>query len=944
MTNSFVSLLKKDPEYRDIIRTVIELPASYSEKIDPPSLFHKELSASLQDNNFFSFYIHQVEAFENLYSGKNILVSTPTGSGKSLIYQLFAIDSFLKDRNRKFLFLYPFKALAQDQLNKLNELTTKLKFPEFRAVIYDGDTSQYQRKKIQQNPPPVIMTNPEMVHLSFLAYKENWKDWLNNLFLVSIDEAHIYRGIFGANVHHLLWRLKRVVPQRLFWIGTSATIGKGKRFFEKLTGEEVVSIQKSGAPRPNRNLCILQPKGSPYTLACFLMDKLLEHNRRTVTFTKARRITELIYNWLIKRNPKYRELVSSYRAGFLPSERRVIEQKFFDGTLLGVVSTSAMEAGIDIGNLDACILIGFPGSLVSLYQRMGRVGRGENPADVFLITMPDALDQYFLTHPEELLTREIEEPILDPYNEYITEGHILCAAKECPLNDSDYPLMHPLRKTIDLLDAKGKLILDESGTRWHTLLRNPHREINFRSIGQSYEIINENGKIIGTIDSIRVFRECHEGAVYLHQGQSYEVVKISEKQKKVYVKISLEDHYTEVRSEKETEILEIYEDKPFPSFHLYFAKVKVTERVIGYVKKRVFSGDTIAEYPLETPPVTFETESVFMVLPSKMTDFLIEKRYHIMGSYHAVEHALIAVFPLLALADRWDIGGISYELYPAFNSPAIFIYDGIPGGVGISRKGFEEMEKLLSKTLELVSSCECEDGCPSCIQSPKCGNGNRPLDKDGAKTVLDTLLNKERIILRPSVKIAISPKEVILKKPFKKVVFDIETKFLAEEVGGWDKIDKLELALAVLWDLENDKWYTFLEKDVENLIDSLFDAELVIGFNSKRFDYKVLQRYTRKDFTKVKSFDILEKVRDQIGFRISLDSLAFANFGEGKTSEGIESVKWFREGKIDLVEKYCKKDVELTGKLYLKGVQEGFLLFISRDKQIFRINTKNWQK
>ncbi len=944
MTNSFVSLLKKDPEFKGIIRKVIELPPSSPEKREASFQFHPELSASLKSINFFSFYTHQVEAFENLYNHRNILVSTPTGSGKSLIYQLFAIDSFLKDRTRKFLFLYPYKALAQDQLNKLNELTARLNIPEFRAEIYDGDTPSYKRKKIQQNPPSVIMTNPEMVHLSFLAYKDNWRDWLSNLFLVSVDEAHIYRGIFGANVHHLLWRLQRVVPQKLFFIGTSATIGEGKRFFEKLIGQEVVSIQKSGAPSPNRNLCILEPIGSPYTLTCYLMEKLLENKKRTVTFTKARRITELIYNWLIKRDPEYKKLVSSYRAGFLPSERREIEQKFFNGTLLGVISTSAMEAGIDIGNLDACILIGFPGSLVSLYQRMGRVGRGVNPADIFLVTMPDALDHYFLTHPEELVTRDIEEPILDPYNEYIMESHILCAAKETPLNDSDYPINHPLRKTIDLLDAKGRLVLDESGTRWHTLSRNPHREVNFRSIGESYEIVNEKGKVIGTIDGVRVYRECHNGAIYLHQGQSYEVETISEKQKKVYVKTSSEDHFTEVRSEKETEVLEILNERQFPSFRLCFARVKVRERVIGYVKKRLFSGDVIAEYPLSAPPTIFETESVFIAIPSNITDSLIENKYHIMGSYHAVEHALIAVFPLLALADRWDIGGISYECYSSFNSPAIFIYDGILGGAGIAKKGFEEMEKLLSKTFELVSSCKCKDGCPSCIQSPKCGNGNRPLDKDGAIMVLKALLSKERKIKTAPVITKPPSKNIIINEPLKKVVFDLETKFLADEVGGWDKIEKLGLALAVLWDLDSNKWYTFLEKDVESLIDALFSAELVIGFNSKRFDYKVLQTYTTKDFSKIKSFDILEKIYSQVGFRISLDSLAQANFGEGKTSDGTISVKWFREGRIDLVEEYCKKDVELTGRLYLKATKEGYLLFKSHHKETLRINTKKWTK
>ncbi|MCX7830436.1 MAG: DUF1998 domain-containing protein, partial [Acidobacteria bacterium] len=580
--------------------------------------------------------------------------------------------------------------------------------------------------------------------------------------------------------------------------------------------------------------------------------------------------------------------------------------------------------------------------LVSLYQRMGRVGRGENPADIFLITMPDALDQYYLSHPEELLTREIEEPILDPYNDYITEGHLLCAAKEKPLNDEEYPLNHPLRKTIDILDSKGRLVLDESGTRWHTLSRNPHREINFRSIGESFEIVNENEKAIGTIDGVRVYRECHEGAIYLHQGQSYEVERISEKQKRVYVKICFSDHFTEVRSEKETEILEIFEEKQFPAFRLCFARVKVRERVIGYVKKKLFSGEIIAEYPLETPPIIFETESVFIAIPSKITETLIENRFHIMGSYHAVEHALIAVFPLLALADRWDIGGISYELYPSFNSPAIFIYDGIPGGAGISRKGFEEMEKLLSKTLNLVSSCECEDGCPSCVQSPKCGNGNRPLDKEGAEFVLRELLNKKEIKQKPILILKPTPSDRVIKEPLKKVVFDLETKFLAEEVGGWDKIEKLGLALAVLWDLESDRWFTFLEKDADALLEALFSAELVIGFNSKRFDYKVLEKYSRKDFSKINSFDILEKVKSALGFRISLDQLAYANFGERKISDGFESVKWFREGKIELVEQYCKKDVELTGRLYLKAINDGFLLFKSKFGETLRINTKNW--
>jgi len=946
MKRSFRANPAEHPEWKEQIKASFNLDAVPRLDAPLPRFLDGVLRESLSGIGLAELYSHQCEALEELDRGRNVLVSTPTASGKSLVYQLFALNCFLKDRKSRFLFLYPYKALAQDQHQKFTELMAKLGFPEFRAEIYDGDTPPHRRKKIQQEPPPVIMTNPDMLHLAFLAFRENWRELFSNLKLVVVDEAHIYRGIFGAHVHHLFWRLKRIaseegrLPQ---WIGTSATIGEGRRFFEKLIGEDCLQISESGAPRPKRRLFVLCPPGSPYTLACYLMETLLEENARTVTFTKARRITELVYNWLIQRNRKYRKLVSSYRAGFLPSERRQIERSFFEGSLLGVVSTSAMEAGIDVGGLDACILVGFPGSLVSLYQRMGRVGRGDTPADIFLITMPDALDQYYLTHPGELLTRKVEEPVLDTLNVNISESHLLCAAKELPLIDEEFTAENSYRPALDTLDRKGRLVLDAEGVRWHTLSRNPHREVNLRSLGESYAVIDERKKMIGTIDGVRVYRECHEGAVYLHQGQSYESVEISPKEKKVFVRQVTSDFYTEVRSEKETEILEIFEEKEFPSFKLCFGRVKVTEKITGYVKKKLFSNETIGEYPVEAPPSIFETEGLWIVFPSKIVEELGDKKLHPMGSLHAVEHALIAVFPLLALADRWDLGGISYLLYPDFGTPAIFLYDGYPGGIGLARKGFSEMTALLEKTRQLVSACECESGCPSCIQSPKCGNGNRPLDKEGAVHALSFLLDRESKAKLPRI---VMPRLSTPQKkrdiPRKRIVFDVETKRLAEEVGGWGNIRKMGLAIAVVRDIDNDEWLSFTENEVDDLVKTLFSAELVIGFNTLRFDYEVLEGYSRKDFSKVRSLDLLDVLYRRNGFRTSLQHLASANFGEGKSADGPQSVKWFREGRLDLVEEYCKKDVALTEKLYLKGLSEGFVLLPRKTGEIVRINVLNW--
>lgn len=942
-----------DERFRENLRATFDLPASEGKSVPPPAALHTDLLRGLLRAGPPGLFSHQAKGIESLLAGRDIMVSTPTASGKSLIYQLYALDAWLKDPSKRFLFTYPFKALAQDQCAKINAFAQALGVPGFRAEVYDGDTGQKRRKELQKEPPPVLITNPDMLHLAFLAYRENWEGWFRSLALVVLDEAHVYRGIFGANVHHLLWRLGRVLAlagSDARWVATSATLSDAGGFFRTLTGREAVALEESGAPRPPRRLHLLSTEGSPYTLAVDVMDRLLREDRRTLTFTKARRITELLYSWLCRRERSYRKSVSSYRAGFLPSERRRIEAAFFDGSLRGVVSTSAMEVGIDVGGLDACVLVGYPGSLVSLFQRMGRAGRGTGEAAVFLIAMPDALDQYFVQHPDRLLDRPLEEAVLDPENPLLLPPHLLCAAREAPLRESEFPAGSLRRRVLEELGEAGDLVLDAEGTSWHTLRRAPHRDLSLRGIGESYRIVDPSGKAIGTVDGVRVHRECHEGAVYLHQGLTYEVQALSHKDLKVVARAAPVDHYTEARGDKETEILEVLERRRMGPVELCLGRLKVTEHLTSFVKKSLSGGEVLSEHPLEAPPIVFETEGVWVALPPGSEAEAASRGLHFMGGIHAYEHALIGIFPLKALSDRWDLGGISYPLHPQVAAPAVFVYDGYPGGVGLSRKGYAVYEDLLDATARLLEDCPCETGCPGCIQSPKCGSGNKPLDKEAARLVCSILLGK--VVPEADAQKSSSPTEAAAPAPAPaprraspppgRLVFDLETQRLAAEVGGWGHISAMRLALAVTWDLDRDRWRTYFEEEAGELVDDLLASPLVVGFNVDGFDLAVLQPYTDRDLKKVRTLDLLKILRKRMGFRVSLASLGEANFEEGKSADGVQSVAWFKEGRFDRIEAYCKQDVALTGRIFLKGLEEGFVLVRERAGGLLRIPVNGW--
>jgi DEAD/DEAH box helicase domain-containing protein len=846
----------------------------------------------------------------------------------------------------------------------------------------------------------LLITNPDMLHLGLLAYHAGWAPFLERLSAIVIDELHVYRGIFGCHMAHVLRRLERVCAShgsrpRLF--ASSATVANPRELGRSLTGRELTVIDACGSPRQRRHFLFLNPalRMSPYTAAAHVFSEAVSAGLRTIAFTKARRITELIHSWVLRSKPALRGKISAYRAGYLPEERRDIEQRLFRGELLGVLATSALELGVDIGGLDLCVLVGYPGSIVSTRQRVGRAGRGARESGAVLVALPDALDQYFMSHPQQFFSRGCEPVAMDPANPEVARAHLVCAAAEAPLSADDRALYgEEIFALLPRLVEEHALVRDERRERWIALRRRPQRLLGLRSCGQSFRIDSAAGRPVGSIDPVRAHFECHEGAIYLHQAQTYRVRRLDLEGRKIEVEPADVDYYTEALAEKQTEILEELAARQVGPMTLHLGRLRVTEQVIGYARRRLFSQERLSEHPLTLPPVQFETVGLWMRLPPGLPAAAAAEGRHFMGSIHAVEHCAISLAPLYAACDRGDLGGISYPLHPQVDAPAIFIYDGHPGGIGLSKRAYEALEDLLRQTLHTVRHCPCEDGCPSCIHSPKCGNGNKPLDKAGAAFVLEALIAPAESsimapvspttrglmsVIRPAPasippppaarsapalpaaarpapqapmaasRLAAAPRPGNAGgsqpglfdadsggsgaggrelPPGKILAFDLETQKSADEVGGWSHIDKMGLALAVTLDLRKQKFLVFFEQDVEKLIIELLSADLVVGFNVKRFDYAVLSSYTEVDLAaRVPTLDILELVKQKLGFRLKLNSLAEATLKETKTADGMQSLKWFKEGRLDLIEMYCKKDVAVTARLYQYGRDHGHLLY-----------------
>jgi DEAD/DEAH box helicase domain-containing protein len=720
-----------------------------------PAELHPKVSDALRARGIDQLWSHQAEALHAAWAGP-VIITTGTASGKSLGFQLPTLDVLSRDPHARALYLYPTKALAQDQARSLHALGVDAA----RPAIYDGDTPKERRSQIRRRAN-VVLTNPDMLHLGILPNHPAWGNFLSNLAVVVVDEAHVYRGVFGSHVANVLRRLRRVceaygtAPRFLL---ASATIANAEELAERLTGlDGFTVVERDGSPAARRTVAMWNPpvideqlgtRRSPLSEAADLLAELVVKRSRTIVFMKSRKAVELMAKFakLALEDMGAGHLadrIAPYRGGYTPQQRRDIERRLVDGELLGVVSTDALELGIDIGSLDAAICVTFPGTVASLRQMWGRAGRRGRGLAVY-VAGEDALDQFFCRHPDEFLDRPVEAAILDPENELIYAGHLLCAAHEGPLADADSATLGPQwRWTAEMLASRGELRERPDGTfvPRHSE-RFPAAEVPLRSTGRDgFTIVDtQSGEMLGTVDSGRAFNTTHQGAVYLHGGRSFEVENLDLELRRALVRPFAGDWYTQPKRETDMQIESLLDRREgMLGVTLSFGTVTVTDTVLAYQRKRLADHEVLDLIGLDLPETSFTTQALWYELGPGILreDFPLEA---LLGALHAAEHSQIAVLPLLAMCDRWDIGGLSTNLHPQTGGPTIFIYDGHPGGIGITRRAFLAFDALVDDAHRLISECPCDSGCPSCVQSPKCGNLNEPLSKAGARELMGRML------------------------------------------------------------------------------------------------------------------------------------------------------------------------------------------------------------
>jgi len=720
--------------------------AAINGSIDPP--LPPLLAARYAERDITELYRHQARAIESIRSGQNTVVVAGTASGKTLCYQAPIVEAILDRPTSSALLIYPTKALAQDQLRSFRDLG----IPDVKAATYDGDTPADERTRVRRSSN-VVLTNPDMLHVGILPSHERWADFLHRLEFVVVDEMHTLRGIFGTHVAMILRRLRRLADMYgaspTFVFG-SATIGNPEELAAALCGLDVTVIDDDSSPVGEQTVALWNPpltdidvnrRRSSLVESTDLFLDLVRRDVHTIAFARSRKATELMYRWARERLPTTeRDRVAPYRGGYLPEQRRRIEARLFSGQLAGIVATNALELGIDVGGLDAALLTSFPGTIAAFRQQAGRAGRGREESLVTLVGGEDALDQYFMTHPDELFTRPPEAAVINPDNPLVAEAHAACAANERPLTIDDREILGTaMEEAANRLVQAGHLKLKEGRLYWARRQR-PAPQVNIRtSGGASYVIVGPEGAI-GTLDEERAFRDGHEGAVYLHEGETFVVDVMDTRRREIRVTPRMVDYYTQPKSEKLLEVIESEaRDRIGPVGH-HYGTVRVETHVVGYQKRKLGTREVMDTVYLDLPPTVFETEGIWFTIPEQV---LIDADIDPMtapGALHAAEHAGIALMPLMAICDRWDIGGLSTAWHPQVGGPTIFIYEAYAGGAGISPVAFRAGRGHLDATVEAIRSCPCLTGCPSCVQSPKCGNGNDPLDKAAAIRLLDTIL------------------------------------------------------------------------------------------------------------------------------------------------------------------------------------------------------------
>ncbi len=715
--------------------------------VSVPEELNPAVRSALATAGIDTLYAHQAAALEAAFAGPTI-VTTGTASGKSLCFQLPTLEVLSADRTARALYLYPTKALAQDQARALHAFGMH---KAIRPAIYDGDTPRGERAAIRKRSN-LIITNPDMLHVGILPHHAAWGDLLANLAFVVIDEAHVYRGVFGSHVGNVLRRLRRLAagygtaPRFLL---TSATIANPVELAESLTGlAPFTLIDDDAAPRARRQVAMWNPpllderlglRASALAEAAELLAELVSKGARTICFMKSRKGVELILRNTVQRlgDSELADRIAPYRAGYTPAQRREIERRLVEGELLGVVATDALELGIDIGELDAAICVTFPGTVASLRQMWGRAGRRGRGLAVY-VAGEDALDQFFCRHPDEFLRRPVEAAILDPGSSEIYAEHLVCAAHEAPLTDDDAEILgEAWRPHAEELASAGFLRERATGFVPARADDYPAARVALRSASaDSFALVDvSSGELLGSVEAARAYSTVHEGAVYLHLGRSYHVVALDIGGRRALLEPFEGDYFTQAKREIATDIVRLYERREAMGVTLSFGAVVYSETVLGYQRKGLQDHEVIDFQSLELPTVEFPTRALWYELDELIGAEPFPPEL-LLGALHALEHGQIAVLPLIAMCDRWDIGGLSTNAHPQTGGPTIFIYDGHPGGVGITRRGYDEFERLAGDARRLIGECPCRSGCPSCVQSPKCGNLNEPLSKAGALELL----------------------------------------------------------------------------------------------------------------------------------------------------------------------------------------------------------------
>jgi DEAD/DEAH box helicase domain-containing protein len=755
--------------------------------VEPPEELHPEVLAALERLKIEHLYSHQAEAIYSSWEGSTI-VTTGTASGKSMCFNLPTLDVLCRDTRSRALYLYPTKALAQDQARALATFgLTKL----LRPAIYDGDTPREARADIRRRAN-VVLTNPDMLHVGILPNHPAWAELFANLAVVVVDEAHVYRGVFGSHVANVLRRLRRIAadygtaPRFLL---TSATIANPVELAERLTGlEDFNLVDVDGSPAPGRQIAIWNPpltdedlgqRRSALAEAAELLARLVRDGARLICFMKSRKGVEVLHKLLVadleETDSELAKLVAPYRAGYTSQQRRELEGRLVRGELRAVITTDALELGIDIGELDAAVVVTFPGTVASLRQMWGRAGRRGRGLAVY-VAGEDALDQFFCRHPDDFLQRPVEAAILDHENAQIFRRHLLCAAHEGPLSGEDAEFLGPRWEAhAEVLQSAGELrhrtgrtgrvgpntyVPREAGGY-------PAAEVSLRSASpDSFAIVDvASGELLGSTEAARAHSTVHEGAIYLHLGRSYEVRELDLQRRRALVAPFDGDWYTQPKRVTDTTIERLLDRRSALGVTLSFGEISVTDTVLAYQRRRLSDHAPVELVGLDLPPTSFSTQALWFELdaaalglgdltiggapgseraPSSNKEsgaeiaIPLESR---LGALHATEHAQIAVLPLIAMCDRWDIGGLSTNLHPQTGGATIFIYDGHPGGIGITRTAFHRFEELCRDAHRLIAECPCASGCPSCVQSPKCGNLNEPLSKAGARLLLERMLD-----------------------------------------------------------------------------------------------------------------------------------------------------------------------------------------------------------